>query len=94
MVREYASDPVQSEASVAVIVKLKVPGAAGEPESRPADDSVSPEGSVPALTTNKYGDEPPDADIVWEYDTPAVPDGSEAGESVIVGHPPMLIEYD
>jgi hypothetical protein len=51
----------------------------------PLDESDSPEGSEPLMTTNAYGLMPPLAPIVCEYITPDSAFGSDA-ETVIVGH--------
>ena len=44
----------QVSGSLATMVKLKTP-ADGVPESTPADERVSPVGSVPDTTLNVYG---------------------------------------
>ena len=79
IVSAYAFDPVNGPPlpaavlSVAVMVKLNVPPAVGIPESAPADVSVTPAGSDPAVTANVYGPVPPDAEMVSPYDAPIVP---------------------
>jgi len=63
---EYDRLPGQLFASVAVIVKGKVPAADGVPEMRPVVGfSVRPFGSVPVETANVYGAVPPTAETVW-----------------------------
>ena len=42
--------PDTDRASVAVTVKLDLPGVDGVPQSRPAGESVSPSGRLPELT--------------------------------------------
>src|SRR5207344_459168 len=60
-VPEYARDPVENAASVAVIVKLNPPPEVGVPVIAPvAALSVKPAGSVPAVTANVYGPMPPE----------------------------------
>jgi hypothetical protein len=52
-------------ASVAVIVKGKDPGThSGVPDNTPADDSVTPEGSVP-VSVSVIGPYPP-TDVTWK----------------------------
>ena len=51
--------------SVLVMVKLKLPPAVGVPDSAPADDSVMPTGSAPAVTAYVYGAVPPLAARLW-----------------------------
>ena len=48
-----------------MIVKVKLPEVVGVPVNAPAEESVSPEGNVPAVTENEYGDVPPLAEIIW-----------------------------
>ena len=63
---EYGRLPGQLLASVAVIVKLKVPAAVGVPEMTPVVAlSVKPFGSAPIETVKVYGPVPPTAEIVW-----------------------------
>jgi len=50
----YARAPVQPAASVALMVKLKVPDVFGVPASAPFDARVSPPGNAPALTVKLY----------------------------------------
>ena len=63
-------------------VKLDVPAALGVPLKTPAEDSVSPTGSVPAVTDQLYGGVPPETASVWLYGVPAVPAGS--GLTVVI----------
>ena len=58
-VRVYPCVPVQPFASVAVTVKPKVPVTRGEPERRPAGESVTPVGSAPPVTANVVVPTPP-----------------------------------
>ena len=63
---EYGRAPGQLFASVAVIVKLKVPAAVGVPEMTPVVAlSVSPFGRAPLETVKVYGAVPPTAETVW-----------------------------
>src|SRR5208283_5897626 len=64
--------------SVTLIVKLKVPAAAGVPEIVPvAADNVRPVGNAPELMLQLYGVVPPLAPIVVEYAVPDCPVGSD-----------------
>ena len=88
-VPEYAREPVESAASVAVIVKLYAPPVVGVPLIWPVDVlSVNPAGNMPADTAYVYGPRPPDAVIVWLYDTPTAGFGSVVGEIVSATHVP------
>jgi hypothetical protein len=51
--------------SVAVMVNVAVPAAVGVPEKTPAELSMRPLGSVPAVTVQVYGGVPPPAASVW-----------------------------
>jgi hypothetical protein len=78
----YGPAPVLE--SVAVIVNVSDPPAAGVPLRTPALVSDMPAGSP--LAVNVYGDVPPLAVIVVDvYATPTVPGGSVDGDSVIMG---------
>ena len=46
----YARLPVQVPESVAVMVKLKVPGVVGVPSNSPPDESDNPSGKTPPVT--------------------------------------------
>ncbi len=52
-------------ASATLTVKLKLPVAVGVPESKPADDKVSPAGKVPALKLKLTAPTPPVCVKVW-----------------------------
>lgn len=65
-------------ASVTFAVKPNVPAAVGVPDNTPAPDSVSPPGSVPALTDHVYEPVPPVAASVAEYAVPTCPLGKVA----------------
>ena len=58
---------VCAAASVTLAVKLNVPAVVGVPEIWPAEESVSPPGSAPALTVQVKGVVPPLAASVVEY---------------------------
>ena len=63
---EYGRLPGQPFASVAVIVKLKVPARVSVPEMTPVLAlSVKPFGSAPLETVKVYGAVPPTAETVW-----------------------------
>jgi hypothetical protein len=63
---EYGRLPGQLLASVAVIVKLKVPATLGVPEMTPVVAlNVRPLGSAPLETVKVYGAVPPTAETVW-----------------------------
>lgn len=67
--------------SVTVIVKLNVPPALGVPLITPvAEFKVRPVGKEPVVTAKVYGDCPPVAAKVAEYDTPIL----AAGRLVLV----------
>jgi hypothetical protein len=63
-------------------VKLNEPSAVGVPLSVPLDERLSPPGKEPEANDHVYGDVPPVAVNVWEYDVPKVPGGS--GELVMI----------
>ena len=67
---------------VTCTVKLDVPAVVGVPLKTPAEDSVSPAGSVPEVTDQLYGGVPPVAASVWLYALPTVPAGS--GLTVVI----------
>lgn len=50
MTSVYARAPVNDNASVAVMVKLKVPKTLGVPDNEPPDESVTPVGNAPEVT--------------------------------------------
>jgi len=60
-------------ASVTFAVNPNVPAAVGVPDNTPALDSVSPPGSVPALTDHMYEPVPPVAASDAEYAVPTCP---------------------
>lgn len=49
------------------------PTVSGTPDSRPDDESVSPEGRAPCVTTHEYVPVPPTATNWIEYDCCSVP---------------------
>ena len=63
-------------------MKLNEPVALGVPLNEPLNERVSPPGKDPEATDHVYGDVPPSALNVWEYDAPTVPAGS--GEPVVI----------
>ena len=72
MISVYGRLPVQPGlagppvASVAVMVKEKLPEVVGVPESAPVEAfKLSPGGRLPAVTAKVYGAVPPLAVIVW-----------------------------
>src|SRR6185295_3112568 len=74
----YGCAPVTPLASVAVTVMFEEPTAPGVPEMTPeAPASVSPPGSVPAVTAKVYGARPPAAASAIEYDRPWYASASE-----------------
>ena len=65
---EYSWLPEQPFASVAVIVKMKVPAVVGVPVMAPGPpvlSGYSPVGSAPLETAYVYGAVPPLAETVW-----------------------------
>jgi hypothetical protein len=63
---EYGRLPGQPFASVAVIVKLKVPAAVSVPEIKPVVGlSTRPVGRAPLETVKVYGAVPPTPETVW-----------------------------
>jgi hypothetical protein len=75
--------------SVTRIVKLNEPLAVGIPFNVPLDERFRPAGRDPEANDHVYGDVPPLAVNVWEYDVPAVPAGS--GEVVVIDRPAMIV---
>src|ERR1043165_1848467 len=62
---ENDAEPVQRLLSVAVTVKVNVPGAVGVPGIVPLEASERPVGNVPPMTANVYGAWPPEAMKLW-----------------------------
>ena len=71
--------------SVAVTVRLNGPNRYGAPLKLPPEESETP-GTPPALTLKLTAPLPPLAFTLWLYAVPAVPLGSMAGLTVMVGH--------
>ena len=65
IVNANAALPVLPLVSVTVTVKLNAPTAVGEPESSPAEESVRPPGSAPAVTVKAGAPAPPLAAMLW-----------------------------
>src|SRR5205085_7661289 len=84
----YACVPKQPFVSVALIVMLVLLASVGIPESTPALVSVSPVGSVPALTVKVGVPAPPVAVRVWLYEAPTTPEGNVVGVIEMVGQQP------
>jgi hypothetical protein len=76
---------VCAAASVTLAVKLNVPAVVGVPEIWPAEESVSPLGSAPALTVQVYGVVPPLAARVVEYAVPSLAGGNDDGVVISSG---------
>jgi hypothetical protein len=87
----YVRLPEHSLASVAVTVKVYVPGVVGLPERDPVVDRLKPGGSDPEVRTNVYGAVPPEAEKVLSNGSPTAPLEIDAGESVITGHPEVIV---
>ena len=68
------AEAVAAAASVALIVKLKVPEPVGVPEMTPVLGlRVNPPGNAPAMIAHVYGGVPPTACTVWAYGLPMLP---------------------
>ena len=88
----YPALPVQPFTSVAVTMKLKLPGGVGVPLTVPALESSRPAGSAPAVTAKVVVETPPTCVIVVAgYTTPAVPIGNVVPDSVMARQPAMAI---
>ncbi len=79
--------------SVAVTVKVNVPGVVGVPEiTPPLVSGDKPVGRAPVVTLKVYGPVPPVAVKVWLYAIPAVPCGKGgAGKRLIDGQTGALM---
>jgi hypothetical protein len=87
----YVRLPEHSLASVAVTVKVYVPGVVGLPERTPMVDRLKPGGRDPDVRVNKYGAVPPEAEKVRRKVLPTVPSASDEGESVITPQGKVIV---
>jgi hypothetical protein len=82
---------VHPAASSAITVNVKIPATVGVPERTPEESNVSPFETDPLDTEKMYGAMPPLAVIVCEYRMPVVPEGGDAGASVIEAQPIEIV---